>query len=180
MATLGGSAPPCSSSAKGRPLGGGAEDVDLLHTGLGGRLTRLVEERRHRHEQPRARILQLLGQLVGGVERIGGGGDAAERRDAEEHQAVLGQVRAVEREHVALAEAARSEARGHALHALGQLPVREGAAAGAVDQRRLVAEPDGVAQDVVGDGLLGNGDAATRGDHGHPREAARAMARERW
>jgi hypothetical protein len=75
-----------------------------------------------------------------------------------ERDGVFGQVRAEDREPVALAEAARGEARGGARHQSGQLRVGDDAPAGAVDQRGLVAALARVREDVVGQRDLGDRD----------------------
>ena len=139
-----------------------AEHEDVLDAaGLRRRFLRLVEEGRHRHEEPGPRVHELLGQLVGRVERIGGGDDAAQRGRSQHGEAVFRQVGAVDREDVALLEAPLRQARRHASNTVSELAVRERAAGRPIDQGRLVAEPGGVAQDVVGDRHLRNGQLGT-------------------
>src|SRR5262249_59032116 len=100
---------------------------NFFDAGLLRGLLRLVEEGRHRDQEPGARILELFGKLVGSVERVGGSVYPAQRRDGEEDDRVLRHVRAVDPEHVALLEAALSQARRGSAHALSELAVREGA-----------------------------------------------------
>src|SRR5262249_38508624 len=57
-----------------------AEDVDLLDAGRGSRFPGFVDERWRRDQQPRARVLQLLGQLPCSAERIRGRDDSPEHR----------------------------------------------------------------------------------------------------
>jgi hypothetical protein len=94
-----------------------AEHEHLAHPARLGRLPRLVQERRHRHQMARARVLELGGQLRRGVGRVDGG-DPAQQRDGVEGDRVLRQIRAVDGEHVALAEAATVQAGGGAAHGL--------------------------------------------------------------
>src|SRR5262249_26166357 len=109
-----------------------------------------------------AGVRELLAELVRRVERIGRRVDATQRGDGQEGDGVLRQVGTGDREDVALLEPAPGEARGRSPDVLGELLVGEGAAGRPVDQRRLVPEPGRVAEDVVGDGHVGNGHARTR------------------
>ncbi len=153
--TAGGASPAWSSSLNGRAPAASPKTKTSSTPLLRRRLPGLVEERRHRDEEARAAVRELLGQLVGGVERVGGGGDPAERGDGEHDHAVLGQVRAVDREHVALPEPARGEPRRHAADAARELAVGQRASGGPVDQRGLVAEPRRVPEHVLGDRDVG-------------------------
>ena len=86
-------------------------------------------------------------ELVGRVERIDGRIDAAHGGDGEEDDGVFGQVGAVDGEHVALAEAARREPRGHLPHRIGQLRVGDRPPRRPIDEGRLVAARHGLLQD---------------------------------
>ena len=153
----------------GRP-----EHVDVLDAGLRGRFLRLVEEGRHRDEQARAAVLELAGELARRVERVDGRDRAAERGDRVKNDRVLRQVRAVDREDVALLEAAPRQRRRHAPDAVCKRAVRERASARAVDQRRFVGEPRCLAQDEVGDGDVRDRDVGTGAPDDHARSFNRA------
>ena len=185
MATAGGlgAAPPCSS-ANGRAPSADAEDEDLLDAAvLRRRLPRLVEERRHGDEEARARVPELLGQLVGGVERIDGGVDRRRAtRRAWKTTTYSGQVGAVDRDHVALAEAARAPGRSPTRRiASSSCRYVSDAAGRPIDDGRLVAEPAGVPQHVLGDGDVGHRDvgAAAPDDHRGARRGPRASGGHR-
>ena len=62
---------------------------------------------------------------------------------------VLGQVRHVDAEHVALAKAALGESRGDRPHRLRQLSVAERAAARAIDQSRPVTPLVSMSEDKI-------------------------------
>ena len=143
------------------------EDKDLLHHALLRRLLRLVEEGRHRHQEPGARVRELLGELVSRVQRIRRRVDAAEGRHGEEDHGILGHVGAVDREDVALLESPLGQACRGPPHAVRELRIRQGTTRRRVDESRLVAEPRGMAQDVVGDGHLGDTHVRARALHGH-------------
>src|SRR3990167_7350310 len=91
-----------------------------LATRPAGPPPRLVQEGPDRHQEALPRVLELLDQLVGGVERVDGRVDAAEGRDRVEGHRVLREVRAVDREDVALLEPAAGQARGRAADAVGE------------------------------------------------------------
>ena len=115
-----------------------SEDEDLLDRALRGRFLAFVQEGGPRDENARTGVGELLGRLVGGVERIDRRAGAAERRHRVEADGVLGNVRAVDREHVATPESEAGEARRGAANAVGQLSVRQNAPARPIDERGLV------------------------------------------
>ena len=109
---------------------------------------------------------------------------AAGGRDAVEGEGVLGDVRAVDGEHVALGEAAGGQAGRHPAHAPGQLAVGQGPAAGPVDQRRLVGPLHGVGehelvQRHVGHRNVGMGTEHDLAGHGCLR-GAKVVKRTTW
>ncbi len=145
----------------------GSEDEDLLDRALLRGFLRLVEERRHRHEEACAGVRELLGQLVRGIERIGGGIDAADRGHREKDHRVLRHIGAVDGEDVALLESPLGEAGRRLAHAIRELAIGERPPRRPVDERRLVTEPGRVAQDELGDRHLGNGDVGAGALHDH-------------
>src|SRR5262249_37153285 len=125
-----------------------------------GRVPALVlEERRRGHEPAGAGVLELVGHVLPGREGIEGGDDGAERGGRVVGDDELGAVGGTEGEHVALGHAGAGQPRGGALDDLGQLAVAEGAAGGAVDDRRPVAPGPGLAEYELGDGDRGQLDA---------------------
>ncbi len=134
--------------SKGRRPFGFAEDEDFLHFRFYGRFFRRGEERCDGQEKACPGIRKLLGEFARRVQRIDGGHDAAKRRGSMKGHGVLRDVRAVDREAVALAETARGKSRRGTRHQARQLAVGDGAPACAIDERRLVAAPLGVLQNV--------------------------------
>ncbi len=153
-----------------------ADHEDLLHLALGRRLPRLVQEGRHRDQEARPRVVELVGQLVGGVERVHRRVHPARHRDPKEHHRVFREVGAIDGHDLALAEAAPGQAGRGAPRAFRDLPVGERAPGRPVDEGGLVAQAAGVAQHEVGDGDVGDGDGGARGDHGGSSLAARPRA----
>ncbi len=95
----------------------------------------------------RASVLRSWrGELAAREERAGRRHRAAGAQAAVEDHRELGDVRQVQREHVAAAEPAGGEPGGHALHAAGELAVGDRPSARAVDDRRAAGEAAGVAQ----------------------------------
>jgi hypothetical protein len=84
-------------------------------------------------------VVQLVGQLVGRVERVDGRHRAAHVRDGMEGDGVFGDVGAVNGQHIPLAKAALGQTGGHKMDAKGQLLVGDGTAGRPVNQGRLVA-----------------------------------------
>ena len=136
---------------RGRALGL-AENEHLDAPDSLGRLVRVVEERRHRDEQLRARVLELVGDLVGRVERIHRRRQAPCRRRAVEGDRVLGNVRHVDAEDVAGPETALRQTRREGPDRALELPVGDHAAARAVDQRRLAGALSSILEHVRGHG----------------------------
>jgi hypothetical protein len=149
---------------RGRALGL-AEHEHLLDAAAAGRLQGLVQERWDGQQEPRSGVAELAGQLVGGVEGADGGVDAAGGRDAVEGQGVLGQVGAVDGEHLALLEAPGGQAGRHPADPAGELAVGQGPTAGSVDQRRLVGPAHGVGEHVLVQGDVGDGDVGMGTEH---------------
>ena len=114
-----------------------------------GRRACLLEQLGHGHQQPRAGVHELSGELVHGHQRVCGRVHAACRRDPVERDRVLGQVRGVMGEHVALAEAALGQTGRQPAHGFDQLGVGDRPPARAVDQRRLVAPLAAALKDEV-------------------------------
>ena len=108
--------------------------------GRRGRLAGDVQERRHRQQDLRLRVVQLVLELARRVERVGGRRATARARDAVERDRVLREVRHVDGERVARPEAARGEPRRECARRTVELRVRDRPTARAVDQRRLVAQ----------------------------------------
>ena len=108
-----------------RALVGLAEHEHLTTSRLLCCLARHVEARRHRQQHLRAGIGELIAQLARRVERVGGRAATARRNHAMERYRVLGRVRHVDRERVALDESAPSEPRREAAHRPLQLGVAE-------------------------------------------------------
>lgn len=77
------------------------DDPIQRHARLLRRLLRHAQARRLRHQRLRARILQLEGQLVGRVSRVGGGEDPARPVAAPYYGGGVDAVGGEEREHVA-------------------------------------------------------------------------------
>src|SRR3972149_380977 len=96
MATDGGLGGGARSSGDGRAPSAAPHPKHSPATRPGGRLPRLVQEGPDRPQEARPRVLELLDQLVGGVERVDGRVDAAEGRDRVERHRVLREVRAVD------------------------------------------------------------------------------------
>ena len=112
IATGGGAPPRASSDAKGvAPLRHRLPRRTRIPRARRrrGRLAGLFETGRDRHERARASVLELLAELGRRVGRVDRGDDPAEQRDGVKRDRVLGQVRAVDREDVPLAEAARRQ-----------------------------------------------------------------------
>ena len=122
------------------------EHLDVVRGCAGG-----LGERADADDEPRLRASQLVGELVGRVERTGAGDDAAGAQRAVQRERELGEVGEVEREHVAAPEAAAGEAGGDPLHPGRERAVGEDATARAVDERGLIGQPLGVAEDERGD-----------------------------
>ena len=124
---------------------------DFGDVGAFDRLAGDVEEHRDRDQDGRARILELMTDLAGGVGRVDRGDGAAGVGNTVEEAGVLGDVR----RHQASVEpgpkpdAARPPASIWMPSA--QLGERHRAADRAVDDRRFVRELIGVSQRVVGD-----------------------------
>jgi hypothetical protein len=159
-----------------------AEDEYLLYRRLTGRLERLVQALRAGHQVPRGRVVELIGQLVGGVEGVDRGIDAADGRDGVEGNRVLGQIGAIDGEHVAFAEAPPREAGGRLPDRVGQLAIGERAAARAVDQGWLVAQFQGALQDQRGHGDIRDSHLGERTaeDHGLPPQISLSARAGRW
>ncbi len=102
------------------------EHLDVVRGCAGG-----LGERADADDEPRLRASQLVGELVGRVERTGAGDDAAGAQRAVQRERELGEVGEVEREHVAAPEAAAGEAGGDPLH-----PGRERAVGERCDRSR--------------------------------------------
>jgi hypothetical protein len=149
---------------------GGAEHEDLLDPRPRGRLVGLVEERPDRDQKAGAGVLELLAQLVRRVQRIDRRIDPAQRGDREEDHSVLGDVRAVDGEDVALAEAPSRERGGDAPDLIGEAPESQGASGRPVDDRGPLTQAFGVAEHELGDGDLRDGDVRPRAleDHAAP------------
>ena len=143
-----------------RPLGL-PEHVELVgDPGPLGRLPSRLVERRHGDQDLRARVLELVGELVRGVERVGRGRLAPRRGGAVKGDRVLGDVGHVDGEHVAVAEAALGEPRRERADPARELGVGDRAAAGTVDQRGLVAPLRGLLEHERGHVRLGYVDLA--------------------
>ena len=85
--------------------------------------------------------------LASGVKRIEHRRRATQRGDPVEGDGELRHVRADRGEDVPFTEALPRQTRGHAPHAVGELPVGQSSAAWTIDQRRLVGQSLGMPQD---------------------------------
>ena len=77
-----------------------------------------IGQRGVRHEHAGAGVAQLEGELLDAVEPVGGGVGGPGPCDGEECDGVVGQVRAVDADHVAVADAPLGEAGGDRVHPL--------------------------------------------------------------
>ena len=128
-----------------------ADDDDLLDRRVGGGGASGLEEGADGEHQPRAGVVHLVSQLARRVERVRGRADGATPGHAVEDQRVLGQVRHVDRDPVALADPSGRQRAGQCRGGHVQLRERELAAARPVDQRRLVPTRAGVGENEAGD-----------------------------
>jgi hypothetical protein len=133
-----------------------ANHEHFLHARLLRGGNRLLQQRADRDEELRARIAQLICQLVGGVERVRGGDHAACQRDAVKRQRIFGQVRAVDSDHLAFTQSALSKVARHAPHAPIQLRIGECAPRVPVNHRGLVAVLQRMLIDHLRDPDFGN------------------------
>ncbi len=83
-----------------------AEDENLFDGRVFHGFGRPIHEGGHCQQEAGTGILQLIGQLARGVQRVDGGDNAAQRGDGEERDRVLDQVGAENGEHVSLPEPA--------------------------------------------------------------------------
>ena len=139
MSNGGRSALRCEQRSEGRAALRLAEHEHLAHARLPGRLLRLLGTGWYRHKVARAGVLELGAQLRHGVERADRGVDASQQRDRVKRDRVFGNVRAVDRKDVALAESARGQSCRDPPHALRPTAIGERAAARSVDERGFVA-----------------------------------------
>jgi hypothetical protein len=120
-----------------------ARDDDLLHLVVAPGQRRL--QRRHqcarRQHSLRTRVLEHVGVVVGGEQRVHGHRHDAGMDGAEEGHRPVGAVQHQQQHALLAPDAERAQARGAALHALGKTAVAQ--AAGIVDERSLVG-PAGV------------------------------------
>ena len=144
---------------------GGAEDKDFLDGRVLDRFTGPIHERRNGQQESGAGIPELIAQLASGVQGVDGGDGPAQRRDGEERDRVLDEVRAEDREHVAFLEAAPSQSRCNPFRAVSQRAVGQFASGEAVDQRRFGAQVAGPVQDERNEGALRDIDSGTAVDH---------------
>jgi hypothetical protein len=131
------------------------------------RLARALQQGRDGDEVLRARVRELLRQLLGRVERVDRRDDAAERGDRVEGDDVLRQVRAVERQHVALPKAAPREPGRRRAHRARELRVGQDAPARAVDERGLVGVLRDASEDELAERDLGDFDFGERAAEDH-------------
>ncbi len=120
-----------------RGLRGLADHHDLAHVrpldrGAGG-----VEERGDRDEERRARVVQLVTDLGGGVGRVDRGDRASTPGDPVEHHRVVRDVGRHQRHGAARAVAARGETTGKASDGVDQFARSDLAARRAVDHHNL-------------------------------------------
>ena len=122
-----------------------ADDEDLLYPRPTASRTR--SNRSGTVKTKRAPASAELGRhLLGGEERVEHRRRAAERGGGVEGDRELRDARADGGQDVALAEAAMGEANGSTADAVSELPIRQCAAAWAIDERRLVSQLAGSAQ----------------------------------
>ncbi len=115
-----------------------------------------VQERRDGDQQLRPGVLQLEGDLVGGVEGVDRAHHAAGRGDAVEDHREPDGVRGEDRDDVALAQPAGVQRGGEAVDVGDQLGVRDRLPGQPVDQRRGVPQLARARQDVGRDGGVGD------------------------
>ena len=144
-----------------------AEDEDLPHRRAARGLARLLEERRDRHQVLGAGVAELEGELLGRVQRVRRGDHAADHDGAVKGQRVLGQVRAVDGEDVALGEAAARQAGRHPARPARHLGDGQGAPARAVDEHRPIGVLAGVPEDEGRVGQLGDRHVRDRAPKDH-------------
>src|SRR5262249_8502593 len=166
MRTVGGPPPPWRRSAKG-VAPSAVPKTKISSTALLLAASFALSRNGLTVTRKRARVRELLGELIRGGERIGGGVDAAQPGHGEEDHRVLRHVRAVDREDVALLEAAPGEAGGSLLHAVGELAIGQGPSRRAVDEGGLVAEALGMTQNELRDRHVGNRHVGAAALHDH-------------
>ena len=126
-----------------------AEHEHFLHRGAGRGFLRFVEELRDGHQELCSGADQLSLQLARGIQRVDRCVDAAGGGHTEERDGVLRHVRAVDGEHIALAEPARRQPGRRPLDRPDQLSIGQGASARSVDERRLVGVFRRVLEQIV-------------------------------
>ena len=142
------------------------DDVDWP-SACSHRIAGAGQERAGRDQQEGARVLQLKGHLLGGIGGVDGGEHGADSRHGMEHHRVLRQVRRVDGDHLTLADAVMSEARGQPANALGELAVGDRVTGGAVDQCLPVAIGVDVPEHEVGERDVGDLNGGERAAEGH-------------
>jgi len=135
-----------------------ARQVDRLHEPL---------ELRVDEEEPRARVLEDVGDLVGDESRVDRDEDPAGGRHAEMRLEHRGDVRAEERDPVVLRHPRRPQRRGEAVDALLELLV--GVPTAPVDDGRLLREDVRAAREEAHRGELGPIDVAKLVAHCRPQ-----------
>ena len=111
-------------------------------------------ERRRGDQQPHARLVGDVGELVGAVGRVDVDQDGADLRGGELHQRPLGAVRPPDADAVALADARTDQAARDGVDVGLQLRPGPAPPARALDQRLAVGVRRDGARQVVPDGLL--------------------------
>ena len=139
-----GASPPSSRRSRMFVSSPSASPTTMMLVGVdpdrGRGLPRRLQERADGEQHLRARVLELMGELVGCVEGVRGRVRGAGADHAVEDQRVLREVRHVDRDDVALADAAGCERRRERPGAGVELRVGDRPAAWTVDQGGLVAE----------------------------------------
>ena len=139
-----------------RAVLGAAEDEDFLDAGRfrGGQSP--VEKIGNGQQEARAGILELVDQVIGRIERVDRGVDAAQPGRAEKCDPVLRHIGHEDGEHIALAETAFGEPGREPAHHYGQLGIGDLAPARPVHERLLVAQRVAMLQQHVGQAAVGN------------------------
>lgn len=133
--------------------GGGVADEYLLDAAREfGRPSGRLEERGDGDDPAGGGVVELLGELLGGGERVHGGDRGARARGPVEGEREGHRVGAVQGQYVALADPGLGERGGDPPVEPVHLVVREGGAVRAVDERRQFTELGGTAQHGVVDG----------------------------
>ena len=114
------------------------------------------QERRDREHPPGAAVAELGGDLLGRVQRVDAGDDAAGVHRPEAADEPLGHVRRDDREDVPADEPAPCQTPRAPVHVAAQVAVGQGAARRAVDHRRRVGAGRRVVEQVLGHADVGH------------------------